>query len=81
MSSETRTLKINQQSELWDSPFTSQYTVTGHDMDAFISDWNQCVSRRKSNGLTIAESDVIAEMETLGYQFESNNFDVIEVEL
>ena len=81
MSSETRTLKINQTSELWGSPFTSQYTVTGHDMDAFVSDWKQCVARRKSNGLSLDEADVIEDMETLGYEFDSNNFDVIEVEL
>ena len=80
MSSETRTLKINQKSELWGSQFTSQYTVTG-DMECFVTDWKQCIARRKANGLSIDESDVIEEMESLGYEFESNNFDVIEVEL
>ena len=81
MSSESRTLKINQKSETWGSQFTTQYTVTGSDMDAFKSDWNQCIARRKSNALSLDEADVIEEMESLGYEFESNNFDVIEVDL
>ena len=80
MSSETRTLKINQKSTEWGSAFTSQYTVTGN-METFATDWKKCVEYRKANGYSLDESDVIEEMETLGYQFESNNFDVIEVEL
>lgn len=80
MSSETRTLKINQKSTEWGSAFTSQYTVTGN-METFADDWKKCVEHHKANGLSLDEADVIAEMESLGYEFESNNFDVIEVEL
>jgi hypothetical protein len=80
MSSETRTLKINQQSELWDSPFTSQYTVTGN-METFADDWKKCVEHRKAEGYSLDEADVIEDMESIGYEFVSNNFDVIEVKL
>jgi hypothetical protein len=80
MSSETRTLKINQQSERWDSPFTSQYTVTGN-METFADDWKKCVEHRKAEGYSLDEADVIEDMESIGYEFVSNNFDVIEVKL
>lgn len=80
MSSETRTLKINQKSTELGSAYTSQYTVTGN-METFADNWKKCVEHRKANGHSLDEADVIEYMESIGYEFESNDFDVIEVEL
>lgn len=81
MSSETCTVKINQRSDQWDAPFTTQYTVTGHDMSEFKKDWDACKDARKESGdMWDDESQLIADMEAKGYQFDSNNFDEIDVE-
>lgn len=80
MSYETCTVKINQKS-LLGSSYVAQYTVTGHDMSQFKKDWDECKAvREKSGDMWDDESQLVSDMEALGYEFDSNNYDVIEVD-